>query len=45
MVDIQNQIFNALKEKIEQNFENAQIQKDFQQLLFMRLTTPNLNTL
>lgn len=30
MVDIQSQIFNSLKQHIEQNITNAQVQKDFQ---------------
>lgn len=30
MVDIQNQIFNSLKQHTKQNIPNVQIQKDFQ---------------
>lgn len=30
MVDVQNQIFNSVKQKIEENFPSAKVQKDFQ---------------
>lgn len=30
MVDVQNQIFNSVKQKIEGNFPSAKVQKDFQ---------------
>ena len=30
MVNVQNQIFNSVKQKIEENFSSVNVQKDFQ---------------